>query len=91
MHNLLLSSILSSLTSFPCAAATAAVALLAPVMAAETASTRISTPENQRWFSDLIALNPTATVVVVGQGIAVSRTGGLVLPAGPVPGNVTLN
>ncbi|MCR9248379.1 MAG: hypothetical protein NXI31_25400 [bacterium] len=57
----------------------------------ETASTRIATPENEQWFSELIDLNPGCTVVVVGHGIAVSKTGGLTLPAGDPPADVVFS
>jgi hypothetical protein len=57
----------------------------------DTASARTSSPDIDNWFADLITLNPTATVVTAGQAIAVSRTGGLTLPPGPVPTGVTLN
>ncbi|MFK7742136.1 MAG: hypothetical protein AB8H80_17605 [Planctomycetota bacterium] len=56
----------------------------------ETAFSRESTPENEQWFSELIALNPNCTVVIVGHGIAVSQEGGLTLPRTPRPGNVNL-
>ncbi|MFK7742135.1 MAG: hypothetical protein AB8H80_17600 [Planctomycetota bacterium] len=56
----------------------------------ETAFTRISTVENEEWFSKLITLNPNCAVVTAGHGIAVSQEGGLILPRGPAPADVTL-
>lgn len=56
----------------------------------ETAWTRESSPEIENWFSQLIALNPGCTVVIIGNGISVSKNGGLVLPPGPVPDGVNL-
>ncbi|MFK7739235.1 MAG: hypothetical protein AB8H80_02840 [Planctomycetota bacterium] len=62
-----------------------------PMATSDTAVTRVYTPANEAWFSELIDLNPSATIVVRGQGIAVSRSGGLTLPAGPLPPTVTLS
>lgn len=100
MLNLLLSSLCTltpNVAAAPAVASDAAITIVVqdpqpPQQCAfETASTRIYTPENEEWFRKLIDLNPTATVVVVGQGIAVSREGGLVLPQGPMPADVTLS
>ena len=60
------------------------------VPAPHTAFSRIHTPENEAWFAELIDLNPGCTVMVVGQGIVVSKEPALVLPETPKPADVVL-